>query len=161
MSLFESAAHSRLVVYNETLDDPEGIVHIRDLLAFMTARARISETAKGSAKRKKPFPAGLDLRAVDLALPLSDANIIRKLLFVPPSMRRSTSWRRCRLRASIWRWWSTIWRNRRAGLDRGYRRAIVGEIDDEHDSDEPPAIVRQADNSFIADAALVSMMFAR
>ena len=39
MSLFESAAHSRLVVYNETLDDPEGIVHIRDLLAFMTARA--------------------------------------------------------------------------------------------------------------------------
>src|ERR1700750_2268899 len=45
MSLFESAAHSRLVVYNETLDDPEGIVHIRDLLAFMTAKAR---TAKPS-----------------------------------------------------------------------------------------------------------------
>src|SRR3954469_23109899 len=30
MSLFESAAHSRLVVYDETLDDPVGIVHIRD-----------------------------------------------------------------------------------------------------------------------------------
>ena len=29
---------------------------------------------------------------------------------------------------------------------------IVGEIDDEHDSDEPPAIVKQSDNSFIADA---------
>src|SRR5438105_2713706 len=29
---------------------------------------------------------------------------------------------------------------------------IVGEIDDEHDSDDPPAIVRQSDNSFIADA---------
>src|ERR1700719_312812 len=42
MSLFESAAHSRLVVYNETLDDPEGIVHIRDLLAFMTAKARVA-----------------------------------------------------------------------------------------------------------------------
>src|SRR6202007_2879727 len=68
MSLFESAAHSRLVVYNETLDDPEGMVHIRDLLAFMTARARKAET--GKAKRKKPLPAGLDLRAVDLALPL-------------------------------------------------------------------------------------------
>src|SRR3984893_6228538 len=87
MSLFESAAHSRLVVYNETLDDPEGIVHIRDLLAFMTARARVPDTGKAKTKRKKPFPAGLDLRAVDLALPLSDANIIRKLLFVPPSMR--------------------------------------------------------------------------
>ena len=33
MSLFESASHSRLVVYNDTLDDPEGMVHIRDLLA--------------------------------------------------------------------------------------------------------------------------------
>src|ERR1700723_1542544 len=85
MSVFESAAHSRLVVYNETLDDPEGIVHIRDLLAFMTARARVPDA--GKAKRKKPLPAGLDLRAVDLALPLADANIIRKLLFVPPSMR--------------------------------------------------------------------------
>src|SRR5215470_1073377 len=41
MDLFERAAHSRLVVYNESLDDPEGMVHIRDLLAFMTARARV------------------------------------------------------------------------------------------------------------------------
>src|ERR1700690_1227573 len=85
MGVFESAAHSRLVVYNETLDDPEGIVHIRDLLAFMTAGARLPNT--GKTRRKKPLPAGLDLRAVDLALPLADANIIRKLLFVPPSMR--------------------------------------------------------------------------
>src|SRR3954462_7088545 len=52
MSLFESAAHSRLVVYNETLDDPEGIVHIRDLLAFMTAKARSPETAKTKTKSK-------------------------------------------------------------------------------------------------------------
>src|ERR1700736_5502300 len=57
MSLFESAAHSRLVVYNETLDDPEGIVHIRDLLAFMTAKARVPETGKGKTRRKKPVTA--------------------------------------------------------------------------------------------------------
>src|SRR5262245_180929 len=37
MDRFEDAGHSRFVVYNETLDDPEGIVHIRDLLTFMTA----------------------------------------------------------------------------------------------------------------------------
>src|SRR3979411_395137 len=84
MSLFESAAHSRLVVYNETLDDPEGMVHIRDLVAFMTAKARVGETSK--TRRKKPFPAGLDLRTVNLSLPLGEARIIRKLLFVPPSM---------------------------------------------------------------------------
>ncbi|HBF56770.1 MAG TPA: magnesium/cobalt efflux protein, partial [Afipia sp.] len=29
---------------------------------------------------------------------------------------------------------------------------VVGEIDDEHDSDETPSVVRQSDGSFIADA---------
>ena len=37
--VFAGAGHSRLVVYNDTLDDPIGMVHIRDLLAFMAARA--------------------------------------------------------------------------------------------------------------------------
>jgi CBS domain containing-hemolysin-like protein len=150
MSLFESAAHSRLVVYNETLDDPEGIVHIRDLLAFMTARARIGDTSK--AKRKKPFPAGLDLRAVDLAMPLADANIIRKLLFVPPSMRAIDLL--AQMQAS--RIHLALVVDEYGGTDGLVSiediEQIVGEIDDEHDSDEPPAIVRQADNSFIADA---------
>ena len=124
MSLFESAAHSRLVVYNETLDDPEGIVHIRDLLAFMTARARVSETGKGKTKRKKPFPAGLDLRAVDLALPLADANIIRKLLFVPPSMRAiDLLGADAGLAHPPGAGGGRIWRHRRAGVDRGHRRA--------------------------------------
>jgi CBS domain containing-hemolysin-like protein len=150
MSLFESAAHSRLVVYNETLDDPEGIVHIRDLLAFMTARAR---TDAGKTKRKKPLPAGLDLRAVDLALPLADANIIRKLLYVPPSMRAIDLL--AQMQAS--RIHLALVVDEYGGTDglvsiEDIVEQIVREIDDEHDSDEPPAIVRQADNSYIADA---------
>jgi hemolysin (HlyC) family protein len=150
MSLFESAAHSRLVVYNETLDDPEGIVHIRDLLAFMTARAA---KPKSKAKTKKPPPAGLDLRAVDLALPLSETNIIRKLLFVPPSMRAIDLL--AQMQAS--RIHLALVVDEYGGTDglvsiEDIVEQIVGEIDDEHDSDEPPAIVRQADNSFIADA---------
>jgi CBS domain containing-hemolysin-like protein len=151
MGLFESAAHSRLVVYNETLDDPEGIVHIRDLLAFMTARARVLDTSK--ARRKKPFPAGLDLRSVDLALPLAEANIIRKLLYVPPSMRAIdllAQMQAARIHLAL-----VV--DEYGGTDglvsiEDIVEQIVGEIDDEHDSDEPPSIVRQADNSFIADA---------
>src|SRR5438445_5398678 len=151
MDRFESAAHSRLVVYNETLDDPEGIVHIRDLLAFMTAKARVPEAAK--TRRKKPFPAGLDLRAVDLAMPLADANIIRKLLFVPPSMRAIDLL--AQMQAS--RIHLALVVDEYGGTDglvsiEDIVEQIVGEIDDEHDSDEPPAIMRQADNSFIADA---------
>jgi len=150
MSLFESAAHSRLVVYNETLDDPEGMVHIRDLLAFMTAKARVEA---GKSRRKKPFPAGLDLRAVDLALPLSEASIIRKLLYVPPSMRAIDLL--AQMQAS--RIHLALVVDEYGGTDglvsiEDIVEQIVGEIDDEHDSDEPPAIVRQADNSFIADA---------
>ena len=151
MSLFESAAHSRLVVYNETLDDPVGIVHIRDLLAFMTARARVGDADK--ARRKKPFPAGLDLRAVNLALPLVEAKIIRKLLYVPPSMRAIDLL--AQMQAS--RIHLALVVDEYGGTDglvsiEDIVEQIVGEIDDEHDSDEPPAIVRQADNSFIADA---------
>jgi CBS domain containing-hemolysin-like protein len=151
MSLFESAAHSRLVVYNETLDDPEGIVHIRDLLAFMTAKAR--ETDAGKSKRKKSSPAGLDLRAVDLAMPLSEASIIRKLLFVPPSMRAIDLL--AQMQAS--RIHLALVVDEYGGTDglvsiEDIVEQIVGEIDDEHDSDEPPSIVRQADGSFIADA---------
>jgi hemolysin (HlyC) family protein len=151
LDLYESAAHSRLVVYNETLDDPEGMVHIRDLLAFMTAKARVSEATK--AKRKKAFPAGLDLRAVDLSLPLAEANIIRKLLYVPPSMRAIDLL--VQMQAS--RIHLALVVDEYGGTDglvsiEDLVEQIVGDIDDEHDSDEPPAIVRQPDNSFIADA---------
>lgn len=151
MSLFESASHSRLVVYNDTLDDPEGMVHIRDLLAFMTAQARVSEAVK--SKRKKPLPAGLDLRTLNLAMPLSEASIIRKLLYVPPSMRAIDLL--AQMQAS--RIHLALVVDEYGGTDglvsiEDLVEQIVGEIDDEHDSDEPPAIVRQADGSFIADA---------
>jgi CBS domain containing-hemolysin-like protein len=151
MSLFESAAHSRLVVYNETLDDPEGIVHIRDLLAFMTVKAR--DGVVGKAKRKKPYPAGLDLRAVDLAQPLAEANIIRKLLYVPPSMRAIDLL--AQMQAS--RIHLALVVDEYGGTDglvsiEDIVEQIVGEIDDEHDSDEPPDIVRREDGSFLADA---------
>ncbi len=151
MDLFERAAHSRLVVYNETLDDPEGMVHIRDLLGFMTVRARAQTNTK--ARRKKLPPAGLDLRTVDLALPLAEANIIRKLIYVPPSMRAIDLL--AQMQAS--RIHLALVVDEYGGTDglvtiEDIVEQIVGEIDDEHDSDEPPAIVRQPDNSFIADA---------
>jgi CBS domain containing-hemolysin-like protein len=151
MDVFENAAHSRLVVYNDTLDDPEGIVHIRDLLGYIAARAKVDPQV--NARRKKPFPAGLDLRAVNLNTRLADANIIRKLLYVPPSMPAHdllTKMQASRIHLAL-----VV--DEYGGTDglvsmEDLVEQIVGEIDDEHDSDEPPAIVRQPDNSFIADA---------
>jgi CBS domain containing-hemolysin-like protein len=117
----------------------------------MTARARVPEA--GKTRRKKALAAGLDLREVDLALPLSEASIIRKLLYVPPSMRAIDLL--VQMQAS--RVHLALVVDEYGGTDglvsmEDIVEQIVGEIDDEHDSDEPPAIVRQADNSFIADA---------
>src|SRR6516165_12510955 len=84
MRMFEGAGHSRLVVYNDTLDEPVGMVHIRDLIAFMTARAATGPQA--DATRADVPASGLDLSAIDLAMPLSKAKIVRTILFVPPSM---------------------------------------------------------------------------
>src|SRR5882724_825621 len=55
LKVFASAGHSRLVVYDDMLDDAVGMVHIRDLIAFMTERAAAS--AASQPRRKKPFPA--------------------------------------------------------------------------------------------------------
>src|SRR3974390_2208237 len=151
MKVFESAGHSRLVVYDETLDDALGMVHIRDLVAFMTVRAAAS--AQANTRRKKPFPAGLDLKAVDLSMPLSTTKIIREILYGPPSMpvldllaKMQTT--RIHLALVV---------DEYGGADgvvsiEDIVEQIVGEIADEHDEHIPPAVVRQADGSFLADA---------
>jgi CBS domain containing-hemolysin-like protein len=149
--MFEGAGHSRLVVYNDTLDDPIGMVHIRDLIAFMTARAAVSP--EKNAKRKKPLPAGLDLKAIDLSMPLSAAKIVREILFVPPSSRVIDLL--ARMQAT--RIHLALVVDEYGGSDglvsiEDIVEQIVGDIADEHDEDETPHVVRQADDSFIADA---------
>src|SRR5262249_30718894 len=64
VKVFEVAAHSRLVVYKDTLDDPAGMVHIRDLIAFMAARASHDEAAADSGKSKTDT---LDFAHIDLS----------------------------------------------------------------------------------------------
>ncbi len=151
LRIYESAGHSRLVVYNDTLDDPIGMVHIRDLIAFMVAQA--SANPQKIAKRKKPLPAGLDLKAINLALPLSSAKIVREILFVPPSMRVIDLL--ARMQATRIQLALVI--DEYGGTDglvsiEDIVEEIVGEIADEHDEDATPDVTRQSDGSFLADA---------
>ena len=37
LALFRTAGHSRLPVYGETLDDPRGMIHIRDFVDFLAS----------------------------------------------------------------------------------------------------------------------------
>src|SRR6516165_7145300 len=84
VKVFEVAAHSRLVVYNDTLDDPAGMVHIRDLIAFMAARA--DEQVSTSVDRDKAKSGELNFANIDLSIPLTSAKIVREILYAPPSM---------------------------------------------------------------------------
>ena len=151
IKVFASAGHSRLAVYNDTLDDPIGMVHIRDLIAYMAARAAVKPEV--NAGRKKPFPADLDLNAVDLSVRLLATQIVREVLFVPPSMpvidlfgkMQAT---RIHLALVIDEYGGT---DGLASIEDIVEQ-VVGEIEDEHDEDEAPSVVRQADGSFLADA---------
>jgi hemolysin (HlyC) family protein len=150
IKVFEGAGHSRLVVHNDTLDDPVGMVHIRDVIGYMV---RFAKQGAAKSKRKKPFPAGLDLKAIDLSVPLIDAKIIREILFVPPSMPALDLL--AKMQAT--RIHLALVIDEYGGTDgivsiEDVVEEVFGEIEDEHDEDETPSIVRQPDGSFLADA---------
>src|ERR1041384_224365 len=150
IKVFEGAGHSRLVVHNDTLDDPVGMVHIGDVIGYMVRRA---QQGAAKSKRKKPFPAGLDLKAIDLSVPLSEAKIIPEIPFVPPSMAALDLF--AKMQAT--RIHLALVIDEYGGTDglvsiEDVVEQIVGEIADEHDEDELPGVVGQADGSYLADA---------
>jgi CBS domain containing-hemolysin-like protein len=149
LKVFKDAAHSRLVVYNDTLDDPVGMVHIRDMIAFMMTQAAAATEA--NAARGEPHPAGLDLAAIDLAMPLSATRIIRTILFVPPSMPAIDLL--AKMQAT--RIHLALVIDEYGGSEgivsiEDIVEEIVGEIEDEHDEAAAKTVIRQSDGSFIA-----------
>jgi CBS domain containing-hemolysin-like protein len=64
VQLFREAQHSRLPVFRGTLDDPTGLVHVKDVLARLNAEDDCYRLAPGTI-----------------------AQIRRPILFAPPSMR--------------------------------------------------------------------------
>ena len=150
LKVFAGAGHSRLVVYDDTLDDPTGMVHIRDVVAYLTGRAIM--TPEESARRKIPLPADLDPKAVDLSEPLSQSHITRRILFVPRSMPAAD----LLVKMQATRIHLALVVDEYGGTDglvslEDIVEQIVGDIEDEHDA-EAPHIERQDDGSFIADA---------
>jgi CBS domain containing-hemolysin-like protein len=74
LRVFREAEHSRLPVYRESLDDPRGMIHIRDLMSWITSTAEAGPAPK------------LDLSTVDLGRSIADIDITREILYVPASM---------------------------------------------------------------------------
>ncbi len=124
VEMMSGKAHSRVPVYSETLDDAEGMVHIKDVLACWNA--------------SEPFEL---------------SRIVRRVLFVAPSMpmlelllqMRAT---RTHMALVVDEFGGID------GLItiEDLVEEIVGEIEDEHDADIAPEIAERADGSIEADA---------
>jgi CBS domain containing-hemolysin-like protein len=119
-------AHSRYPVYRDTIDDVIGMVHIKDVLAYWGT--------------DKPF-------RID--------DVLRKVLFLAPSMRvldMLLEMRRTRLHLAL-----VV--DEYGGVDglisiENLVEAIVGEIEDEHDTDELPRLQMLSDGTALVDARL-------
>lgn len=114
--IFAESQHSRLPVYGETLDDPQGFVHVRDVMAMLTPDESGETRAKFS---DRPI-----------------ARIRREILFVPPSMTLSTLF----LKMQSSRIHLALVVDEYGGTDglvsmEDLVEQIVGDIDDEHDVD--------------------------
>ncbi|SFK39794.1 hemolysin family protein [Methylocapsa palsarum] len=167
LETFRLAGHSRLPVHGDTLDDPRGMVHIRDFLAFLTNVATsLSETAPPETSESESSPDGDEIRSeaarvdparfVNLArldMSLAKAGIIRPVLFVPPSMPALD----LLVKMQATRTHMALVIDEYGGTDglasiEDIVEVIVGDIEDEHDLDESPRIDSVSDGSFIVDA---------
>ncbi|HEX9168106.1 MAG TPA: hemolysin family protein [Roseiarcus sp.] len=145
LNCFRTAGHSRLPVYDETLDDPRGMIHIRDFVNFLASDPRFG-------LMKEPEPAGADAEA-GLDMPLSEARILRPVLYTPPSMPALD----LLLKMQASRTHMALVIDEYGGTDglvsiEDVMEAIVGDIEDEHDEDETPELRASGDGGFIADA---------
>jgi len=143
MRVFRQAEHSRLPVYHETLDDPRGMIHIRDLMSWITAQAETSEAG------------ALDLSKVDLKRAVAGMNITRDLLYVPGSM----SVLDLLLKMQTTRLHLALVVDEYGGTDglvsiEDLVEEVVGEIADEHDVENEPLIRTDPRLGLIADARM-------
>ncbi len=130
---FRQAQHSRLPVYRETLDDPSGLVHIKDIFPLL-----------------EPV-AGGGLACPDVPV----SKIKRELLFVPPSMPA----RELLLKMQTTHIHMALVIDEYGGTDglvsiEDLIEEIVGNIDDEHDVEEAPQLNAREDGGYDADARL-------
>ena len=124
VKLMSETAHSRLPIYKGSLDEVVGMVHIKDVLACWD--------------KKEAF---------------NISEILRDVLIVAPSMLVLD----LLLKMRLTRVHMALVVDEFGGIDglvsiEDLVEEIVGEIEDEHDADEGPRLVRRADGSLLADA---------
>lgn len=126
VDIIRREAHSRYPVYRGTVDEIVGMVHIKDVMSYWGSDQTFTMDA-----------------------------VMRKLLFVAPSMRvldLLLEMRKTRLHLAL-----VV--DEYGGIDglvsiEDLVESIVGEIDDEHDTEEAPRVLKLNDGAWMIDARL-------
>ena len=148
LQIFREAGHSRVPVYRDTLDDPAGLVHIKDVMVHIVTRAEGRRS-----RRKTPPPTNLDVGKVDFSKTVAQTKLVREVLYVPPSMPALD----LLAKMQTTRIHMGIVVNEYGGTDglvsiEDLVEMIVGDIEDEHDAPEGPLISARSANTYMADA---------
>ena len=133
---FARSELTRMPIYRETLDDPVGVVHIKDIVLLL-------------APPEDPAAAPAPIPWKDPVL----HRLRREALYVPASMLCSD----LLLRMRVARIHMGLVIDEFGGVDglvtlEDLLEAVVGEIDDEHDEDEAPDLVTRPGGVIEADA---------
>jgi magnesium and cobalt transporter len=140
IKLINSEAHSRVPIFQETLDDAIGMVHIKDVMAAHSLFI---------AEEQKNTDEDLHLR-----------NIMRDILFVSPSMQVLELLLEMRAK----RIHMALVVDEFGGVDglvtiEDLVEEIVGEIEDEHDQDVDPQLLLKSGGLIEADARVLIASF--
>lgn len=148
LRVFRSAGHSRVPVYVDTLDDPRGMVHIRDFVNYLAACAEKSKPANAGQGRVALSP-----EVIDFSAPIGPTGILKPVLFVPRSMPALD----LLVKMQATRTHMALVIDEYGGTDglvsmEDIVEMIVGDIEDEHDTAEEPRIEQSPDGSYLIDA---------
>ena len=123
---FRDSGYSRIPVYDETLDNPLGLLLLKDLALRYGFNGHHA----------------IDMRA-----------ILRPILYVPPSMPLSVLLRKMQAERTHF----ALVIDEYGGVDglvtiEDLLEQVVGEIEDEHDTEEEADITRESSSTFLANA---------
>jgi CBS domain containing-hemolysin-like protein len=143
LQTFNEAGVSRIPLFRETLDDPRGMIHIKDVLRWLVAEAtgqppKIAEDLDAQPPAMNIF----DLRSIDLNKPITTVKIRRQILYVPPSMPAVD----LLIRMQSTRIHMALVVDEYGGTDglvtiEDLIEQVVGNIEDEHDDDDEINII--------------------
>ncbi|WP_246018388.1 transporter associated domain-containing protein [Pelagibacterium montanilacus] len=169
ISRFRDGGHSRMPVFEDTLDNVIGMIHIKDVLDKVTEEVKPEKgTSAGPANGNGNASNGagngngngnsngsspVRFLSASLKQKISKLGLVRKVLFVPPAMPVTE------LLASMQttRMHMAVVVDEYGGTDglvtiEDLLEAVVGDIEDEHDEDEAVMVRAVGEDTYLADA---------